>query len=353
VTELERLFVDDPAAGEVRVSPCLSPVWDTCLTLSGLIQGGAGPDEQAALSRAARWLLGREVRRRGDWAVKNRAAPGGWAFEFRNAFYPDVDDTAMALMVLQSGRLADAPEGRAAVERGLRWMLGMQNRDGGWASFDRDNDKQWLTHVPFADHNAMIDPSTADITGRVLECLSHFDGYDTRHPIVKRALSFVRGAQEPDGSWFGRWGVNYIYGTWQVLRGLKCIGEDMERSYVRRAARWLTERQNPDGGWGESIASYADPTQRGIGPSTPSQTAWALMGLISAYQTDSQAVRAGVRYLLQQQREDGGWDQEPWTGTGFPRVFYLSYEYYKIYFPLMALGQYHTARFPRRIEPSD
>jgi len=353
VTELERLFVEDEATGDVRVSPCLSPVWDTCLTLSALIQGGAGPDEQAALGRAARWLLGRECRRTGDWAVKNRAAPGGWAFEFRNAFYPDVDDTAMALMVLRAGRLAEAPNARAAVERGLRWLLGMQNRDGGWASFDRDNDKQWLTHVPFADHNAMIDPSTADITGRVLESLSHFDGYDTRHPVVKRALSFLRGAQEPDGSWFGRWGVNYIYGTWQVLRGLKCIGEDMERTYVRRAARWLTERQNPDGGWGESIASYDDPAQRGIGPSTPSQTAWAVMGLIAAYQTDSQAVRSGVRYLLQQQREDGGWEQPLWTGTGFPRVFYLSYEYYKIYFPLMALGQYHTARFPPRIEPID
>jgi squalene-hopene/tetraprenyl-beta-curcumene cyclase len=224
------------------------------------------------------------------------------------------------------------------MRRGLTWMLGMQNDDGGWASFDRGNDKQWLTHVPFADHNAMIDPSTADITARVLECLSHLPGYGVAHPVVARALGFLRRDQTTDGCWYGRWGVNYLYGTWQVLRGLGAIGEDLEAPYVRRAVRWLLGRQNQDGGWGESIASYDDPGAKGVGASTPSQTAWAIMGLAAAGERDSAAARRGAIHLLDTQRE-GTWEQQTWTGTGFPRVFYLNYHYYRHYFPLMALSQ--------------
>jgi squalene-hopene/tetraprenyl-beta-curcumene cyclase len=343
IAHLEGLLLSDPADGSLRMQPCLSPVWDTVLASYALSQAGLEP-EHAALRRAASWLLGKQTSRRGDWAQRNEAAPGGWYFEHRNEFYPDVDDTCVALMVLKRAR-AEVPEPTqdAAVRRGLAWMLGMQNTDGGWASFDRDNHKQWLTEVPFADHNAMIDPSTADITGRVLESLSHFPEFTTAHPTVRRALDFLRRDQTTDGAWYGRWGVNYIYGTWQVLRGVACIGEDLEAPYIRRGARWLRDHQNPDGGWGESIASYDDPGQRGVGASTPSQTAWALMGLMAAGESDSHAVRRGVTWLLNRQDAEGTWAQEAWTGTGFPKVFYLNYHYYRHYFPLMALGQYAQA----------
>jgi squalene-hopene/tetraprenyl-beta-curcumene cyclase len=222
--------------------------------------------------------------------------------------------------------------------------LGMQNRDGGWGAFDRDNDKEFLTYVPFADHNAMIDPSTADITARALEALSYFPSYDVSHPVVRKALEFLRRDQCTDGSWYGRWGVNYLYGTWQVLRGMRAIGADMSGPEVRRAVRWLNAVQNADGGWGETIGSYDDPSRKGQGASTSSQTAWALMGLISAGEADSQAVRRGVRYLVESQDTSGTWKQDLWSGTGFPRVFYLHYHYYGHYFPLMALGQYRQAR---------
>jgi squalene-hopene/tetraprenyl-beta-curcumene cyclase len=226
-------------------------------------------------------------------------------------------------------------------------MLGMQNDDGGFASFDRANDKDWLTHVPFADHNAMIDPSTADITGRVLECLGHFPGYGAAHPVVRRAVDYLKRVQETDGSWYGRWGVNHIYGTWQVLRGLAAAGENRETPYIRRAVRWLRDHQNADGGWGESIASYTDPAQRGVGASTPSQTAWAIMGLLAGAEPHERAVERGVRYLVEHQLKDGAhegtWAQELWTGTGFPKVFYLDYHLYRHTFPLMALAQYRAA----------
>jgi squalene-hopene/tetraprenyl-beta-curcumene cyclase len=334
---LDGLGVDDGAGG-LRVQPCLSPVWDTVLSAHALLQAGL-TGEHPAIARAAAWLMRKQCRKPGDWARRNPAAPGGWYFEHRNELYPDVDDTCMALMVLRQAG-PSVPEDVLA--RGLAWMLGMQNRNGGWASFDRDNDKRWLTEIPFADHNAMIDPSTADITGRVLECLSHFPGYGPDHPVVARAVRFLRGDQRPEGAWYGRWGVNYIYGTWQVLRGLRCIGVWMDTPYVQRAARWLLDHQNADGGWGESIASYDDSRLQGRGASTPSQTAWAVMGLIAAFQGGSAAVRRGVRHLLDTQTGDGTWAQEPWTGTGFPRVFYLNYPYYRHHFPLMALAQYQA-----------
>ena len=340
---LDGLLLGD-ADGTLRMQPCLSPVWDTVLSGYALAQAGVAR-EHAALRRTASWLLAKQCREPGDWQHRNSAPPGGWYFEHRNPFYPDVDDTCMALLVLQNTR-AHEPEAvqRAAMERGLAWMLGMQNADGGWASFDRDNDKQWLTEVPFADHNAMIDPSTADITGRVLESLATFPGFGPQHPVVKRAVAFLYRDQMSDGSWYGRWGVNHIYGTWQVLRGLSRIGEDMQAPSVRRAVRWFLTHQNGDGGWGESIASYDDPAQRGVGASTPSQTAWALMGLLAAGEGASPAVQAGVRYLLDRQNDSGTWDQPLWTGTGFPKVFYLNYHYYRHYFPLMALGQYRAER---------
>jgi squalene-hopene/tetraprenyl-beta-curcumene cyclase len=341
---LDELLLRDEA-GALRMQPCLSPVWDTVLSCHALIQSGVD-ERDPALRKAASWLLSKQTRLPGDWSERNSAPPGGWYFEHRNEFYPDVDDTCMALMVLAHARARDdVPEAEqhAALERGLAWMLQMQNRDGGWAAFDRDNDKHWLTQIPFADHNAMIDPSTADITARVLECLSHFPGYGPSHPAVIRALDFVRRDQTPDGSWYGRWGVNYLYGTWQVLRGLRAIGAAMDAPHVHRATRWLVDHQNADGGWGESIASYDDIDQKGIGASTPSQTAWALMGLSAAHQTESQAVRRGIRHLLDRQNSAGTWEQSLWTGTGFPKVFYLNYHFYRHYFPLMALSQYSSA----------
>jgi squalene-hopene/tetraprenyl-beta-curcumene cyclase len=353
---LDGLLLSDPPSSSLRMQPCLSPVWDTVLASHALAQSGLAPGDPT-LRRAAAWLLSKQTTRPGDWSRRNPVAPGGWYFEHHNEFYPDVDDTCMALMVLRqahaggdgSPRMHAAAHATAsaeaqAVRRGLDWMLGMQNRDGGWASFDRDNDKRWLTEVPFADHNAMIDPSTADITGRVLECLSHFPGFGAGHPVVRRALDFLRRDQTTDGAWYGRWGVNYVYGTWQVLRGVACIGEDLQAPYVRRGVRWLLDHQNRDGGWGESIASYDDPSQRGAGASTPSQTAWALMGLLAGGEADHPAVRRATRWLLDRQDADGTWAQAPWTGTGFPKVFYLNYHYYRHYFPLMALGQVAKAR---------
>ena len=339
---LDGLLREDET-GALRMQPCLSPVWDTVLAGHALAQAGLAAGD-GSLARAASWLIAKQTLRLGDWAERNAAPPGGWYFEHRNEIYPDVDDTCMALMVLRQTR-AEGPEETqaAAMARGLAWMLGMQNRDGGWGSFDRGNDKTWLTHVPFADHNAMIDPSTADITGRVLECLSYFPGFGPEHPAVARALRFLRRDQNRDGAWYGRWGVNYIYGTWQVLRGMACIGEDLTAPHVRRAVKWLLDRQNRDGGWSESIASYTDPAQAGRGASTPSQTAWAIMGLVAAGEERGTAVRNGVRHLLERQDAEGTWAETAWTGTGFPKVFYLGYRLYRHTFPLMALAQYRRA----------
>ncbi len=346
IRELDALEIYDEKTDSIRVQPCVSPVWDTCISVYAMGQTGIDR-HHPAMKKGASWLLSKQTKHPGDWQHKNPAPPGGWYFEFLNEFYPDVDDTCMTLMALQH---VDAPEGeevqRAAMERGLVWMLGMQNDDGGWASFDKGNDKDFLTKVPFADHNAMIDPSTSDITSRVIESLSFFKskGFDLNHPVIQRGIEFIKKDQCEDGSWFGRWGVNYIYGTWQVLRGMKLIGEDMNKGWLRRGVEWFLRHQNEDGGWGESILSYEDPSTKGIGTRTPSQTAWALMGLISANQVESQAVRRGVKYLLDTQTSDGTWNETDWTGTGFPKVFYLKYHYYRHYFPMMALAQYRTAK---------
>jgi squalene-hopene/tetraprenyl-beta-curcumene cyclase len=333
--QLDDLMIEE--GDTLRLQPCFSPVWDTALSLNALADAGHGDDEAAR--RGVEWLLEREVRRPGDWSVANPGVePGGWFFEYRNGFYPDTDDTAMVLMALAKTGHA-AAGGRDAAQRGLRWLLAMQNQDGGWAAFDRDINREVLTKVPFADHNAMLDPSCPDITARVLEALGHYDlGPD--HPQVKRALAFLEETQEPAGCWPGRWGVNYIYGTWQVLTGLASIGYDRHLPMVRRAVAWLRSVQQRGGGWGESCRSYDDPAWAGRGTPTASQTAWALLGLLAAGEADSDAVANGTQFLLSTQLPDGGWHEEQFTGTGFPKVFYLKYHMYSLYFPLMALARY-------------
>jgi squalene-hopene/tetraprenyl-beta-curcumene cyclase len=342
IKEIEALAVED--GDEVRYQPCPSPVWDTSLAINALIESGVRPDHDA-LRRGAEWLLSKQILARGDWQVKRpHVQPGAWAFQFDNDFYPDLDDTGMTLIALEKVRGLDPDRVRLAKERGLGWFLGMQGQDGGWASFDADNNRLYLNHIPFADHGALLDPSTEDLTGRGLELLGTF-GYDADFEPAERAIQFIRHTQRHDGPWYGRWGVNYIYGTWSVLRGLGAIGIDPRHEFVQRAVRWLARRQNADGGWGETCGSYENPDLAGRGESMPSQTAWALLGLFAAGHTSGPTVDRGVQYLIHTQRPDGGWHDPFWNGTGFPRVFFLKYHLYPKYFPLWALGVYrHTGR---------
>jgi squalene-hopene/tetraprenyl-beta-curcumene cyclase len=324
----------------LRVQPCVSPVWDTAVTMFALQEAGLPPDHPA-LVKAATWLLDRQVVGGGDWQVKNPdVAPGGWAFEYRNDFYPDVDDTGFVLMALQRVAYPDAGRMEQALRRGTAWILSMQNRDGGWGAFDLNNDSYFLTRVPFADHNAMIDPSTGDLTARVLEYLGR-SKWPASDPRIQRALDFLRKDQNPEGSWYGRWGVNYIYGTSGALRALETLGLQREAE-SRRAVAWLRGAQNPDGGFGESCASYDDPQLKAHGHSTPSQTAWGLIGLLTAGDTFDSSVKQAVSYLLDEQRDDGAWPESSFTGTGFPRVFYLKYHLYRNNFPLYALARYRN-----------
>jgi squalene-hopene/tetraprenyl-beta-curcumene cyclase len=335
--EFEKLGIEE--GDTFRMQPCKSPVWDTAYAMFALGDADV-PRSDPRMVKCADWILQKQVRHEGDWKVKNKKGrPGGWYFEFNNEFYPDVDDSAMVCLGLSR---AEHPNGRYQVEsvqRAIDWIMSMQCRNGGWASFDKDNDRMVFEHIPFADHNAMLDPATVDITGRILEMLATY-GYDKNHPAVQKAIQFIRDEQEPDGAWFGRWGVNYIYGTMLVLRGLEAIGVDHHEPYVQSGAEWLRMMQNPDGGWGETCGSYDDPNTKGVGPSTPSQTAWAVMGLLAANDTRSDCVARGIAYLLQTQRNDGFWDEKFYTGTGFPRVFYLAYHLYREYFPLIALTTY-------------
>jgi squalene-hopene/tetraprenyl-beta-curcumene cyclase len=335
--EFEKLRIDE--ADTLRMQPCKSPVWDTVYAMFALAESGVAADD-ARLVTAADWVLKKQVTHKGDWAVKNKkAAPAGWYFEFNNEFYPDVDDTAMVLLALDLVRHPNERYQHESSQRAIEWVLSMQCRNGGWASFDKDNDKMVFQYVPFADHNAMLDPATVDITARVLEMLAAY-GYTREHPAVRRAIRFILREQGADGSWFGRWGVNYIYGTMLVLRGLEAMGVDQHEPYIQQAAEWLRMVQNADGGWGESCASYDDPALKGVGPSTPSQTAWAVLGLLAAGDTRSDSVARGIAYLLAHQRSDGSWAAPPYTGTGFPQVFYLKYHFYELYFPLLALTTY-------------
>jgi squalene-hopene/tetraprenyl-beta-curcumene cyclase len=339
--EIEALAVDD--GEELHYQPCPGPVWDTSLAVNALIESDLDP-EHPALQRAGEWLLDRQILVPGDWQVKRpHVRPGGWAFQYGNDFYPDVDDSAVALMALEKIRGLDPDRTRLAKERGLGWVLGMQGADGGWASFDADNNRLYLNNIPFADHGALLDPSTDDLTGRGLELLGTL-GHRADFEPAQRAINFLRHTQRHDGPWYGRWGVNYIYGTWSVLRGLRAIGVDPRAEYVQRAVRWLERRQNTDGGWGETCESYDNPELAGVGESLPSQTAWALLGLFAAGRGSGPAVARGLEYLLRSQRSDGSWEDGRWNGTGFPRVFFLKYHLYAKYFPLWALGVYRRAR---------
>ena len=354
--EFEKLGIDCPdgtpdySTPTFRMQPCFPPVWDTAQAMYALGEAGIARNDPRML-KAADWILSKEVRQKGDWAEKvKNVEPGGWYFEFNNEFYPDIDDTGQVLLALN---FVDNPRERyqhEVCQRALNWIWAMQCRNGGWAAFDKDNTKSIFQYIPFADHNAMLDPPTVDITGRMLEMLAQY-GFTRKDPRVEKAVQFILKEQEPDGSWFGRWGVNYLYGTFLVLRGLEAMGFWNHEPAVLQAAEWIRMVQNADGGWGETCGTYDDPDQRGIGPSTPSQTAWALLGLLAAGDTRSDSVAKGIRWLVEQQHQDGSWSElvpgrngeSYYTGTGFPRVFYLGYHLYKQYFPLLALTTYQRA----------
>lgn len=328
-----------------RVQPCVSPVWDTALVVRALAESGLAPDHPA-LVKAGEWLLEKQILDYGDWAVKNRQGqPGAWAFEFKNRFYPDVDDSAVVVMALDAVQLPNRALKQAAIARCLDWTASMQCQPGGWAAFDIDNNQDWLNQLPYGDLKAMIDPNTADVTARVLEMLGrcHLSLEPQR---VEQALAYLAQEQEPEGCWFGRWGVNYIYGTSGVLAALALIAPQRFQAAIRRAATWLARCQNPDGGWGETCRSYDNPALKGQGASTASQTAWALIGLIAAGEATGDffkpALERGVGYLLSTQRPDGTWDERYFTGTGFPGHFYLKYHLYQQHFPLTALSRYRA-----------
>jgi squalene-hopene/tetraprenyl-beta-curcumene cyclase len=321
--------------------PCFSVVWDTAIVAYVLGESGLAPVH--ALTRCADWLLTKEVRRKGDWSVKRpNVEPSGWYFEFANEYYPDIDDSAQVLLALQHSPASSASSHEACVRRAVNWLLAMQSKDGGWAAFDVDNNWEALSYVPFADHNAMLDPTCPDITGRVLEGLLA-SGVKRDHPAVRRGVEFLKRAQEVDGSWYGRWGVDYIYGTFLALRGLQAAGESDREAYILRAGEWLRSIQNADGGWGESCASYDQhtfvPAQ-----STPSQTAWAILGLLAGGDTTSHSLQKGIEYLMETQKADGSWDEALSTGTGFPGVFYLKYHLYRNSFPVLAMATYLKTR---------
>jgi squalene-hopene/tetraprenyl-beta-curcumene cyclase len=339
------LMVDDDAKG-FYFQPCFSVVWDTAIAAYALAEVSSAPGSDVlhehvdeALSKSADWLLTKECRRKGDWAVKRpNLEPSGWYFEFANDHYPDIDDTAMVLIGMDRAKASNRTSQEACARRAVNWLLGMQGRDGGWAAFDVDNNWHFLSDVPFADHNAMLDPSCPDITGRVLDALCRY-GIGAQHGAVRRGIDYLIQSQEPDGSWYGRWGVAYIYGTFLALKGLRAAGVSDREVYMLRAAEWLRSIQNADGGWGESCQSY-DKHQFVNGHSTASQTAWAVMGLLASGDVLSESVRLGVEYLIRTQRNDGSWDEELATGTGFPKVFYLTYHMYRNAFPMMALAMY-------------
>lgn len=337
--EVESLVIYEK--DRLYLQPCVSPVWDTAWAIIALHDSGL-PATHPVLQRAAQWLLSKEVRTYGDWALKCKVQePSGWYFQYANEFYPDTDDSAAVLMALQRVTMPEGTHKEKAILRGLRWIQAMQCDDGGWGAFDKNNNKSLLNYIPFADFNALLDPSTSDVTGRCLDFMGRI-GFTHNYTNVRAAIEYLKKEQEKDGSWFGRWGANYIYGTWSALTGLIAVGEDINKPYIKKAAGWLKSVQNSDGGWGETIKSYDDPTLKAIGNSTASQTAWALMGLFLAGEVKSKAVELGIEFLLKRQKEDGSWDETEWTATGFPKVFYLKYHMYRNYFPLMAISRYRN-----------
>lgn len=329
------------SSDELVLQSCISPVWDTALALKGLTDSGV-PADHPSLVKAAQWLLDKEVRKPGDWRIKSPALEaGGWSFEFLNDWYPDVDDSGFVMIALKGIHVKDRKSKNRAIKRGINWCLGMQSRNGGWGAFDKDNTKYLLNKIPFADLEALIDPPTADLTGRMLELMGTF-GYAKEFPAAARAIQFLKRNQEPEGPWWGRWGVNYLYGTWSVMCGLAAIGEPLDQPYVRKAVDWMMSRQNIDGGWGETCESYHDRSLAGVGESTPSQTSWALLALMAAGEAGSPTVARGVQYLISTQKPDGTWDEAHYTGTGFPKFFMIKYHIYRNCFPLMALGTYRN-----------
>jgi squalene-hopene/tetraprenyl-beta-curcumene cyclase len=325
-----------------RLEACQSPVWDTVLTMTALADAGLPPDHPA-LVNAGRWVLGEEIRGPGDWQVRRPGlAPGGWAFEFDNDVYPDTDDTAEVVLALRRVAPMNQAAVDSAINRGLAWLAGMQSKDGGWGAFDADNTRKLVNKLPFCDFGAVIDPPSADVTAHIVEAFAAEGRTD--HPAVRRGVAWLLRAQEPDGSWFGRWGANYVYGTGAVVPALIAAGVKPSKPAIRRAVAWLEGHQDPDGGWGEDLRSYDDPALAGVGTSTASQTAWALLALLAAGEHGSAATEAGVSWLARTQRADGSWDEPQYTGTGFPGDFYINYHLYRLAFPVSALGRYVLAR---------
>ena len=353
-------------ADTCTVQACMSPVWDTCLAQLALLESGVAEDD-SMVQESTRWLVDQQILAGGDWQVQaKKAQPGGWAFEFYNDRYPDIDDVSEVIMALSAARLPSGGEERRqlSIDRGVAWLEALQSKNGGWGAFDKDNDSQYLTKLPFFDFGETLDRPSADVTAHILEMYGKL-GYSRDHPVLRRAYDYIRREQEDDGSWFGRWGVNYIYGIGAVLPALAAVGEDMDQPYVRRALQWLVSHQNSDGGWGESCGSYVDPKLHGVGPSTASQTAWALLALLAGGEGDSPEAKRGVDYLVSNQNEEGGWEEPYFTGTGFPgygigerlqnhpkpgengyqgldlpAAFMINYHLYRQYWPLTALGRY-------------
>ena len=348
------------------VQACMSPVWDTCLAQLALLDSGVAEDD-SMVQESTRWLLDQQILAGGDWQIQaKKTPPGGWAFEFHNDKYPDIDDVSEVIMALAGARLESGDEvsRQTAIDRGVAWLEALQSENGGWGAFDKDNDSQYLTKLPFSDFGETLDPPSVDVTAHIMEMYGKL-GYSKDYPTLSRAYDYIRREQEDDGSWFGRWGVNYIYGIGAVLPALAAVGEDMDQSYVRRAVEWVASHQNPDGGWGESCGSYVDPELHGVGPSTASQTAWALLALLAGAEGDSPAAERGVDYLIRNQKKEGSWDEPYFTGTGFPgygvgqrlqnlpkpgekgyqgldlpAAFMINYHLYRNYWPLTALGRY-------------
>ena len=323
----------------VYCQPCLSPVWDTCLGAHAMLEAN-GQEANKVVKGACDWLMDREITDTvGDWAVRRPGLkPAGWAFQYWNNHYPDVDDTAVVAMALD--RTGD-PAYRGAIERAAEWIIGMQSSDGGWGAFEPENTHRYLNYIPFADHGALLDPPTVDVTARCLSMLAQL-GYDRDHPAVSKAVDFLKREQEEDGSWFGRWGINYIYGTWSALSALNAVGEDPQSPCIRKAVEYLKSFQREDGGWGEDCATYWTEKRGAVKDSTPSQTAWAVLGLMAAGEVESDTVSRGIAYLERCPRDGARWQEDLWTGIGFPRVFYLKYHGYAAYFPLWAVARYRN-----------